>query len=116
MARNAKLNTTESMNESQMIAHLESGYQTGLRNTQKVLKKQEKIKVSIPKHYQSVLGTALPLSINGVRRVIPVDGSVHELEKPYVDLLHNSLNTIQAQDVRDTLMKQIQDAGFGMYE
>lgn len=110
------MNTTASLNETQMISHLESGYQTGLRATQRALMKEEKLKVSIPKHYQTVLGNSLPLSINGVRRNIPVDGKQYELEAPYVALLHNSLSVIQAQDVRDDLMQQMKDAGFEVYE
>lgn len=111
-----KINTTVSLSENQVIAQLESGHQTGLRNTQRVLAQHEKIKVSIPKHYQSVLGSLLPLSINGVRRSIPVDGRQYDLEAPYVALLHDSLSVVQAQDVRDELLQQMKDAGFEVYE
>lgn len=102
------INTTASINSPTMTTPLgnrvsESEIKSELEAAAKALKAKNKKAVSIPKQLASTLGDTLPACINGVCINVPVDGEEYEIPEPYVELIRNSLKTVNSGDVRRTL-------------
>lgn len=53
------------------------------------------VKVSIPALLAKNIGATLPLVINGVRIVLPVDGSENEVPEPYAKLLKKYMENLK---------------------
>lgn len=100
MAKGHKINTASSMSDGTLS---EKEYQESLKKSLEVFKDMKKVKVSIPKQMASVLGSSLPVGINGCVIVIPVDGKQYEVPEAYAEILHQSLQVVQAEDVRHEL-------------
>lgn len=98
-----KINTVSSINS---VSNQQ--YQDSLRNTQKLLKKYKKVNVMIPRQFRNILGNMVPITINGVSISIPVDGESYPVPEPYAKILHESLQTIQAEDVKPEVIEQLE--------
>lgn len=86
------VNTTKSINEvpETTVQELEAQ----VKKAAEMLKGEKLVEVSIPKHYVKSIGPTLPLGINGVMLVLPVDGTKHQIPKSYKDLLEEYLNNL----------------------
>lgn len=82
-------------------------YKRDLERAKQILSEEPLEKVSIPKQMATVLGSVVPVGINGVYVKIPVDGEVHEVPRPFAEVLRQSLKVVQAQDVREEVMEQL---------
>ena len=87
------VNTTKSVAKAQETAVKELDAQIKAALTQ--LKSEKTVKVSIPKAFASSIGPTLPLGINGVMIVLPVDGKDYEVPAPFSALLKEYLDNIQ---------------------
>ena len=74
-----------------------------LKEAQRKLSSKKLKSVSIPKQLAATIGDVLPACINGVCIKVPVDGEEYEVPEPYVEIIRNSLKTINSGDVRATL-------------
>jgi hypothetical protein len=97
--------TTLNVNKTDTMGNRvsETDIKKELEEAKKKLKAKAVKSVSIPKQLASVLGDTLPACINGVCIRVPVDGEEYDVPAPYVDLIRNSLKTINSGDVRSTL-------------
>lgn len=87
------VNTTKSVAKAQETAvkDLEASIKQALVQ----LKAEKTVKVSIPKAFEKAIGPTLPLGINGVMIVLPVDGKDYEVPAPFKDHLKDYLDNIQ---------------------
>lgn len=98
------------VNTTQTGARLsEADVKRDLEKAQKELGAKKLKTVSIPKQLASVLGDTLPACIQGVCINVPVDGNEYEVPEPYVELIRNSLKTINSGDVRANLANGAND-------
>lgn len=82
-------NTTKSMNEPQVT---DKDLQEQINKAGAAFKGEKKVKVSIPKALQKHLGPTLPIGVNGVFIVLPVDGTTHEVNETHAAHLQEYLN------------------------
>jgi hypothetical protein len=87
------INTTKSVKAAQETAIKDLEAQVKLAAAQ--LKSEKMVKVSIPKAFANSIGPTLPLGINGVMIVLPVDGQDYEVPAPFRDHLKAYLDNIQ---------------------
>lgn len=87
------VNTTKSVKAAQDTAVKE--LETQVKMAAKQLQAEKLVKVSIPKAFAASLGPTLPLGINGVMLVLPVDGKDYEVPAPFSTLLKDYLDNIQ---------------------
>jgi hypothetical protein len=85
-------NTTKSINEGKRVTDRELSSQ--IDKAAKVFSDEKKVKTSIPKSYSRFIGETLPLRINGVGIVLPVDGSTHEIPESFANQLRDYLNNL----------------------
>lgn len=81
-------NTTESLLKPQVN---DKELQDQINKAALVFKGEKKVKVSIPKALEKHLGPTLPIGVNGVFIVLPVDGSTHEINETHADHLKDYL-------------------------
>jgi hypothetical protein len=60
------------------------------------LKSEKLVKVSIPKAFEKNIGPTLPLGINGVMLVLPVDGKEYEVPAPFKTILLEYIDNLQS--------------------
>jgi hypothetical protein len=94
------VNTTDGLGASNLS---EADIKRDLEKAAKALKAKKLKSVSIPKQLQPTLGPTLPACIQGVCVRVPVDGEEYEIPEPFVEVIRNSLKTINSGDVRATL-------------
>jgi hypothetical protein len=87
------INTTKSVAKAQETAVKELEAQVKQAAAQ--LKSEKTVKVSIPKAFEKSIGPTLPLGLNGVMIVLPVDGKDYEVPAPFSALLKDYLDNIQ---------------------
>lgn len=87
------VNTTKSVKAAQETAVKDLEASIKLAAAQ--LKAEKLVKVSIPKAFAASIGPTLPLGINGVMLVLPVDGKDYEVPAPFSGLLKDYLDNIQ---------------------
>lgn len=63
-----------------------------IKEAANALKSEKMVKVSVPKAFERHLGPTLPMGINGVMIVLPVDGKEYEVPKPFADHLREYLD------------------------
>jgi hypothetical protein len=85
----AKANTTKSMSEPQVS---DKELQKQITNAAAVFKDEKKVKVSIPQAFQKHIGPTLPVGVNGVFIVLPVDGKEYEINETHAQHLKDYLN------------------------
>lgn len=85
-------NSTTSIAEGVKVSDTE--IQNEVKEAGKKFGDEPKQKVSIPKNYQKFIGETLPLSINGVTIVLPVDGTQHEIPETFAELLREFINNL----------------------
>ena len=87
------VNTTKSVAKAQETAVKD--LEGSIKQAAAQLKSEKLVKVSIPKAFAASLGPTLPLGINGVMIVLPVDGKDYEVPAPFKDHLKDYLDNIQ---------------------
>jgi hypothetical protein len=60
------------------------------------LNAEKLVKVSIPKALEKHIGPTLPLGLNGVMLVLPVDGKQYEVPAPFSLILNEYLDNLQS--------------------
>lgn len=91
MAENKNVNTTKSIQKPQTN---NADLKKQIKKAAAVFEKEEMVEKSIPKQFQKHIGPSLPLGINGVRIVLPVDGTKHKIPKSFANLLDEYLNNL----------------------
>lgn len=91
----ADTNTSKSMTQGELPAHIRRQIEASLAKSKGDFDKEPKVSVSIPKNLANRIGRTLPLGINGVRIVLPVDGTKHEVPKSFADLLQDYLANVR---------------------
>jgi hydroxymethylglutaryl-CoA reductase len=85
------VNTTKSLNQKETaIKDLEKQ----VKEAAAKLNAEKLVKVSIPKAFEKNIGPVLPLGINGVMLVLPVDGKEYEVPAPFKTLLTEYIDNL----------------------
>jgi hydroxymethylglutaryl-CoA reductase len=85
------VNTTKSLNQKETaIKDLEKQ----VKEAAAKLSAEKLVKVSIPKAFEKNIGPVLPLGINGVMLVLPVDGKEYEVPAPFKTLLTEYIDNL----------------------
>jgi hypothetical protein len=87
------INTTKSVKAAQETAVKD--LEASIKAAAAQLNSEKLVKVSIPKAFEKAVGPTLPLGINGVMIVLPVDGKDYEVPAPFSALLKDYLDNIQ---------------------
>lgn len=85
---NENVNTTKSV-KTPKVSNKELNNQ--IKRAAEAFGKEDMVEVSINKNFQKNIGESLPLGINGVRIVLPVDGSKHKIPKSFARILDDYL-------------------------
>lgn len=85
-------NTTKSINEGKKITNAE--LETQLKKAAESFGKEPTVEVSVPKNFQKYIGETLPIRINGVGIVLPVDGTKHKIPQSFSEHLSDYLNNL----------------------
>lgn len=85
-------NTTNSINAGKKVS--EADLLNEIKAAAEEFKAEKLVKASVPKSYQKFVGETLPLRINGVGIVLPVDSSTHEIPESFADHLREYLNNL----------------------
>lgn len=88
------VNTTKSVRETAKET-AEKDLAGQVKEAAEKLKAEKLVKVSIPKALEKNIGPTLPLGINGVMLVLPVDGEEYDVPAPFKALLKSYLDNIQ---------------------
>lgn len=86
-------NTTKSVAKAQETAVKD--LEASIKKAAAQLNSEKLVKVSIPKAFEKAIGPTLPLGINGVMIVLPVDGKSYEVPSPFSAILNEYLDNIQ---------------------
>jgi hydroxymethylglutaryl-CoA reductase len=87
------VNTTKSLNQKETaIQDLEKQ----VKEAAAALKAEKLVKVSIPKAFEKNIGPVLPLGINGVMLVLPVDGKEYEVPAPFKAILNEYIDNLKS--------------------
>lgn len=105
-----KINTTASVNTPDVTVS-ERDYQESMNRSLAIFKEMPKTKVSIPKQLVNVLGESLPVTINGCTIVVPVDGKRYDIPEAFADVLNDSLQVVQAEDIKAEVVEERQLKG-----
>jgi hypothetical protein len=82
-------NTTASMVQPQVN---DKELQAQINKAAATFKDEKKVKVSIPKSFEKYTGPTLPVGVNGVFIVLPVDGKEYEINETHAKHLKDFLN------------------------
>jgi hypothetical protein len=85
----ATKNTTKSLTEGQVT---DKELQAQIKKAADVFKSEKLVNVSVPKTFEKYTGPTLPIGINGVFIVLPVDGSEHPVPESFAKHLKEYLN------------------------
>lgn len=88
------VNTTKSATTLKETAVRELDNQ--IKVAAKALKSEKLVKASIPKAFEKNIGPTLPLGINGVQIVLPVDGKEYEIPASFKKLLNEYIDNLKA--------------------
>lgn len=88
------VNTTKSVGVKQAQETAVKDLEKQVKDAAKQLNAEKLVKVSVPKAFEKAIGPTLPIGINGVMLVLPVDGSEHEVPEPYKAVLKEYLDNI----------------------
>lgn len=86
------INTTTSVKAKEVT---DKELEAQVKKAAAAVKDTKKEKISIPTVLQRHIGATLPLSINGVPIVVPVDGKEYEIPAPYAVLLREYLEALK---------------------
>ena len=89
------VNTTKNVAQAQKET-AEKDLERQVKKAADSLKAEKLVKVSIPKALEKHIGPTLPLGINGVMVVIPVDGKSYEIPAPYKPILEDYLENLKS--------------------
>ena len=67
-----------------------------IKDAAKALNSEKLVKASIPKAFEKNIGPTLPLGINGVQIVLPVDGKEYSVPAPFKTLLNEYIDNLKA--------------------
>jgi hypothetical protein len=84
-------NTTKSVTESKVS---DAQLQADIKRAAQIFKGEKMKSVSINKNYQKFIGTELPMRINGVLIVLPVDGTKHNVPETFANHIEDYLSNI----------------------
>jgi hypothetical protein len=87
------VNTTKSIGAKEIA---EKDLEKQVKDAALALKSEKLVKVSIPKAFEKNIGPVLPLGINGVMLVLPVDGKEYEVPAPFKALLNDYIDNLQS--------------------
>lgn len=87
-------NTTKTVTEKRETAEAELTKQ--VKEAAVRLGAEKKVKVSIPKALEKNIGPTLPLGINGVQIVLPVNGKEYEIPAPFKPILDEYLENLKS--------------------
>lgn len=85
----ARANTTKTLVEPQVN---DKELQAQINKAAFAFKDEKKVKVSIPKTFEKYTGPTLPIGVNGVFIVLPVDGQEYEINETHANHLKAYLN------------------------
>lgn len=88
------INTTKLAEKAKETA--ERDLEAQVKRAAEAFKSEKLVKVSVPKVFEKNIGPTLPLGINGVMIVLPVDGKEYEVPAPFKALLTNYIDNLQA--------------------
>ncbi len=100
-----KMNTTSSI-ATGAAEISEREYRDSMARALEVFKAMKKVSVSIPKQMRSTMGDSVPVTINGCSIVIPVDGQRYDVPEAFADVLNESMQVIQAEDVKAEIVEE----------
>lgn len=83
------VNSTKSMVEPKVN---DKELQDQIKKAAELFKKEKLVEVSIPRTFEKYTGPTLPIGINGVFIVLPVDGSKHKIPETFAKHLQDFLN------------------------
>lgn len=84
-------NTTENINSPKVD---EKELEQQIKNAANAFKAEKLVDASIPKNYLKSIGPTLPIGINGVFIVLPVDGTKHKIPQSFKDHLDAYLDNL----------------------
>lgn len=90
--KNENVNTTETLTNPKVN---DKELEQQMKNAATRFKDTKTVKVKINKQFQKHVGPTLPLSINGVTIVVPVDGKEHAIPEVYKPLLDEYLANLR---------------------
>ena len=67
-----------------------------VKNAAQALKLEKLVKASVPKAFEKHIGPTLPLGLNGVMLVLPVDGKEYDIPAPFKTILNEYLDNLKA--------------------
>lgn len=85
-------NTTASLEKPQVN---DKELQEQITKAAAAFKGEKKVKVSVPKALAKSLGPTLPVGVNGVFIVLPVDGTTHEINETHAAHLQDYLANLK---------------------
>lgn len=86
------INTSKSMSKPSVN---EKELENQIKKAAEAFEKEKLVQVSINTNLQKNIGESLPLGINGVRIVLPVDGSKHKIPESFANLLNDYLANLK---------------------
>lgn len=89
----AETNTNASMKE--LSPSLRAEIEASLEASLKAFKDEKTVSISIPKNLQDRVGQTVPFMINGVRIVLPVDGSKNDVPTTFADHIREYLDNVR---------------------
>lgn len=89
------VNTSKSVSAAQKET-AEKDLEKQVKEAAEKLNAEKLVKVSIPKVLEKHIGPVLPLGINGVMLVLPVDGKDYEVPAPFKTILTEYLDNLQS--------------------
>ncbi|MEV2907555.1 hypothetical protein ABNF65_02650 [Paenibacillus larvae] len=78
----SKVNTTKSITTDREL-------ELDMSKLSKEFQEEKKVKVSIPKAFSRFDGDTLPVGLNGVFIVIPVDGKIYEIPESFAKIVED---------------------------
>ena len=88
------INTTKSASQVKETAIRDLEKQ--IKDAAAALKSEKLVKASIPKALEKHIGPTLPIGLNGVMIVLPVDGKDYEIPAPFKAILNDYLENLKS--------------------
>lgn len=87
------VNTTKSLNAKETAV---KDLEKQVKDAAAALQAEKLVKVSIPKAFEKNIGPVLPVGINGVQLVLPVDGKEYDVPAPFKAIVLEYIDNLQS--------------------